>query len=1067
LAVLITLTLIPIVGAKPALAVTPGMISFRFDDGTQSQYQYALPILRNAGFAGTDYLIINQLDSGSRRSYMDWDQAQLMYQAGWEIGSHSKTHSDLTTLSDADLETELRDSKAAFDSHGIPVTSFVSPYGASNAHTVSHIAKYYQNHSSGNASNLNSYPFSDYNVTVHEILNTTSLATVQGWIGAAASSGKWLVIIMHGLVTANPATEEYTVQDFQSIVDYVKASNIPVVTISQGLTLANPNPNLVANPSFESTAGGWADSWVRSNNNLSLDTSSNGCAPYSTNSVSINGSSSLRSSQVAIDPGKTYLQKAYFNCQSYTSGRIDLSIEEFRSDGTLTGKKTLTSLQSQFVGYRNTVYNPSANTSNIRIVIDTASGSELACYIDNLVLADASGQPGGTGAAVILGNLNQVYDGQPKPVTYTTNPGGLTALITYNGSAAPPTNAGSYAVMAVIASAGYTGSTTGTLTIAKVTPAVTWNNPADITYGTALSSTQLNASANVGGAFGYTPAAGAIPNAGAGQILNTTFTPADTVNYATVNKTAVINVNKAGQTIAFSPLANKTYGDADFPVTAAASSNLPVTFTASGFCTISGNTVHLTGAGSATVTAHQAGNNNYNAAADVSQSFTIGASTNKTIPAVTWSNPADITYGTALSSTQLNASANVIGAFSYTPAAGAILNAGAGQILNTTFTPADTVNYATVNKTEVINVNKAGQTITFSPLANKTYGDADFLVAAAASSNLPVTYTVSGNCTISGNTVHLTGAGSATVTAHQAGNNNYNAAADVSRSFTIIAGTATPGGFTAGGGGSSGGSYNPGIPVTLNGFQANSTLFEDSNGSVKNGSVLITAAGDCNLYIPFGTRMLNSDSKPLANLSAMINTTLISSTDKVLVLAAYDFGPTGATFSPAITLNFKFDMKSLPAGVKTENLKIAVWDGSQWFTLDSQVDAANSIVSASIFHFSSYAIIVDKPVAAAIQLPSPAPTVAATITPQPLISPSPVTSVIAPQPINTVPAPLSATTNSPAVALAPTLTPPGAAAVPAPNPAAPVLPKPNWLLIGGAISLMAILTIGLLVFRRK
>jgi hypothetical protein len=127
----------------------------------------------------------------------------------------------------------------------------------------------------------------------------------------------------------------------------------------------------------------------------------------------------------------------------------------------------------------------------------------------------------------------------------------------------------------------------------------------------------------LGGAFGYTPAAGAILNAGPGQILNTTFTPADTVNYATVNKTAVINVNKAGQTIAFSPLANKTYGDADFPVTAAASSNLPVTFTASGLCTISGNTVHLTGFGSATVTAHQAGNNNYNAAADVSQSFTI------------------------------------------------------------------------------------------------------------------------------------------------------------------------------------------------------------------------------------------------------------------------------------------------------------------------------------------------------------------------------------------------------------------------------------------------------------
>ena len=73
----------------------------------------------------------------------------------------------------------------------------------------------------------------------------------------------------------------------------------------------------------------------------------------------------------------------------------------------------------------------------------------------------------------------------------------------------------------------------------------------------------------------------------------------------------------------------------------------------------------------------------------------------------------------------------------------------------------------------------------FGPLANKTYGAPDFIVRATASSGLAVSFAASGSCTVSGATVHLTGAGSCTVTASQPGNANYNAAPDVSRTFSI------------------------------------------------------------------------------------------------------------------------------------------------------------------------------------------------------------------------------------------------------------------------------------------
>ena len=89
-----------------------------------------------------------------------------------------------------------------------------------------------------------------------------------------------------------------------------------------------------------------------------------------------------------------------------------------------------------------------------------------------------------------------------------------------------------------------------------------------------------------------------------------------------------LTVGKANQTIGFGILPNKTYGDPPFAVSATGGgSTQPVVFAASGTCRISGNIVTITGAGTCTVTASQAGDANYNAASTVVQSFTIGAPT--------------------------------------------------------------------------------------------------------------------------------------------------------------------------------------------------------------------------------------------------------------------------------------------------------------------------------------------------------------------------------------------------------------------------------------------------------
>ena len=169
--------------------------------------------------------------------------------------------------------------------------------------------------------------------------------------------------------------------------------------------------------------------------------------------------------------------------------------------------------------------------------------------------------------------------------------------------------------------------------IAKKAPVITWTNPADITDGTLLSATQLNAKADVAGTFAYTPAIGTKLNVGSSQDLKVDFTPTDAVNYGVVSKIVKINV-----------IAKK-------------------------------------------------------------------------VPVITWANPTDISDGTLLSTTQLNATADVAGTFVYTPAIGSKLNNGANQDLTVEFTPTDIANYSKVSKTVKINVTSL---IAFNP--SLTYG---------------------------------------------------------------------------------------------------------------------------------------------------------------------------------------------------------------------------------------------------------------------------------------------------------------------------------------------------------
>ena len=80
------------------------------------------------------------------------------------------------------------------------------------------------------------------------------------------------------------------------------------------------------------------------------------------------------------------------------------------------------------------------------------------------------------------------------------------------------------------------------INVLRATPTISWANPADIVYGTALSGTQLDATANVQGTFTYSPVAGTVLGAGNDQTLSVSFAPTDSTDYTDASATVMINV---------------------------------------------------------------------------------------------------------------------------------------------------------------------------------------------------------------------------------------------------------------------------------------------------------------------------------------------------------------------------------------------------------------------------------------------------------------------------------------------------------------------------------------------
>jgi peptidoglycan/xylan/chitin deacetylase (PgdA/CDA1 family) len=213
------------------------LVSITLDDGWENQYVNAAPSMARNGLAGTYFVISGSLTDPA---YMNGSQVQALYASGNEVGSHSVTHPDLTTLSPANLTAEMQQSQAALQSLiGAPVTDFAYPFGAYNSATIAEGQKYYASQRTINPGYNTKDSLDATQLKMYEVDSNITQAQVQAWVNGAIAEHAWLILCYHEIaaIPADPSDSQYTTQpaDFAAEMAFIKSTGVTVATVSQAL----------------------------------------------------------------------------------------------------------------------------------------------------------------------------------------------------------------------------------------------------------------------------------------------------------------------------------------------------------------------------------------------------------------------------------------------------------------------------------------------------------------------------------------------------------------------------------------------------------------------------------------------------------------------------------------------------------------------------------------------------------------------------------------------------------------------------------------------------------------
>jgi hypothetical protein len=271
-------------------------------------------------------------------------------------------------------------------------------------------------------------------------------------------------------------------------------------------------------------------------------------------------------------------------------------------------------------------------------------------------------------------------------------------------------------------------------------------------------------------------------------------------------------VDRAAQAVSFDsqPPVGAVSGGADYVVAASASSGLPVQLSvaaaSASVCAVSGSRVAFIAAGTCTIDADQPGDSAYLPAAQVQQSFAVGAAApSLSVQTINFSStaPSAAVVGGPDYVAAATASSGLPVTFSIDPASVGVCSLSGSTVslvgvgtCTIDVDQAGDASYQPAQQAEQsFTVGRAPQAISFtsSTPTGAVTGDPDYTISATSSSGLAVTFSAApgsaGICTVSGATVVLVGPGTCIVEANQAGDASYLPAAQVEQAFAIASPT--------------------------------------------------------------------------------------------------------------------------------------------------------------------------------------------------------------------------------------------------------------------------------------
>lgn len=171
------------------------LVSITFDDGWASDYTNGSRILEQFGYRGTFYINPATIDT---KSFMTSGQIKSLVSKGHQLASHSYDHDDLTTLSDAAINFQLKMAREyIIEQTGVTAVDFASPYGKVDAEVSKQLPKLYASHR-GTEDGINTLQnFDVYNLRVLFVGPDMTDKTLAEAIQQAKDYNGWLILVYH------------------------------------------------------------------------------------------------------------------------------------------------------------------------------------------------------------------------------------------------------------------------------------------------------------------------------------------------------------------------------------------------------------------------------------------------------------------------------------------------------------------------------------------------------------------------------------------------------------------------------------------------------------------------------------------------------------------------------------------------------------------------------------------------------------------------------------------------------------------------------------------------------